>query len=324
MLVTAVIAATGNLSLGSIEFAGGEYNLMPSLVLLTTSAHFASSTVRLYTKPGAYEEMPTLTLVVPLMALALLTLCIFFADTLGPHLQSLSFTWSPYHYAAQAYGLAVMYSYHSGCALSDGHKSLLRAVCLLPFFLAICQPGDVGLGWVLPAAFFRSPGVGEVLLSLRILLTVLIFAAPLILFGVVWRSRSGPMPVISLLLILTNGVWWATLSYRDAFLWATVFHGVQYLAIVTIFDAKDRAARPGGARVRYLSLRFYAMCVALGYGLFHLLPQAYVFAGFGFVESMLLVVAAINVHHFVVDAYIWRLGKGSNRRIVQEGVSVAI
>ena len=35
-------------------------------------------------------------------------------------------------------------------------------------------------------------------------------------------------------------------------------------------------------------------------------------AGFGMAESMLLVVATINIHHFIVDAFIWKLRRGSN------------
>ena len=59
----------------------------------------------------------------------------------------------------------------------------------------------------------------------------------------------------------------------------------------------------------------------LSYGLFNVLPHAYVLAGYGMVESMLLVTAAINVHHFIVDAYIWRLKKSDgNRRIVDQGL----
>jgi hypothetical protein len=39
--------------------------------------------------------------------------------------------------------------------------------------------------------------------------------------------------------------------------------------------------------------------------------------GFGPAESVLLVVAVINIHHFIVDAYIWKLRPGdSNRQVV--------
>ena len=55
--------------------------------------------------------------------------------------------------------------------------------------------------------------------------------------------------------------------------------------------------------------------------LFNCLPLAYVFAGFGRVEATLLVVAAINLHHFIVDAFIWRLKRGdANRRVVDAGL----
>ena len=43
-------------------------------------------------------------------------------------------------------------------------------------------------------------------------------------------------------------------------------------------------------------------------------------AGFGPAESVLLVVAVINIHHFIVDAYIWKLTPGgTNRRVLQAG-----
>jgi hypothetical protein len=45
---------------------------------------------------------------------------------------------------------------------------------------------------------------------------------------------------------------------------------------------------------------------ALGYALFYCWPYAFRMVGFGQAESMLLVIATINVHHFIVDRYIWR------------------
>ena len=78
--------------------------------------------------------------------------------------------------------------------------------------------------------------------------------------------------------------------------------------------------RPGPPGRRYPALRFDGLSLLLGFALFQILPQGYVLAGFGMVESVLLVVAAINIHHFVVDAFIWRLRPGTdNRRIVEAG-----
>jgi hypothetical protein len=142
------------------------------------------------------------------------------------------------------------------------------------------------------------------------------FVAPLVIFV---RSQKGPgrMPVISLLVMMANAAWWIALTMMDAFVWATVFHGLQYLAIVTIFQVKEdlrhAPARPWWA----YALRFYLACLALGYLLFQASPHAFVLAGFSYAQSLLLVVATINIHHFIVDAYIWRLRKDPNYAVVK-------
>ncbi len=59
--------------------------------------------------------MPIVKMVLPMVALGLVTLCMFRADTLGSNLRALYFMCSPYHYAAQTHGLAVMYCYRSEC-----------------------------------------------------------------------------------------------------------------------------------------------------------------------------------------------------------------
>lgn len=313
LVVTLVIVARG-----SYDLIGAE--MLPFVFLAANSAHFASSTVRLYTKPGAREGHAFLTMVFPLVALGLLTLCVFEAGTLGPHLQALYLTWSPYHYAAQAYGLAVMYSYRSGCALSDGDKRLLRRACLLPFFFAFVRGGQgSGLGWILPDGVLAQAWFGQARSVASLALGAAAFAAPLLLFAKVWRSASGPMPAIALVTMVSNAVWWIALPPLQAFFWATIFHGIQYLAIVVVFHVKDRMAMPGNRHGRaYHAFWFYGASLVLAYALFSCLPQAYALAGFGTVESTLLVVAAINVHHFVVDAYIWRLRKDAgNRRVVE-------
>ena len=300
--------------------------IAPYLMLVANSAHFASSTVRLYTKPGAFESWPRLTMVFPLIALALLTVCMFFPGSLGASLQSLYLTWSPYHYAAQAYGLAVMYSYRSGCLLNDSDKRLLRWVSLLPFFYNFTFGADLGLHWLVPGAWIRLPAVELVMQVLYVGLPVLAFVTPALLFARVSRGKAQPMPLISLLVILSNGVWFLVLDSLSAFVWATIFHSLQYLAIIVIFHVKDQMAVPGNSQTAfYHGLRFYALSLVLAYGLFQCLPMAYMWAGFGAVESWLLVFAAINLHHFIVDGFIWRFDKkdrgGANRRIVDSGVS---
>jgi hypothetical protein len=297
---------------------------LPWFLLLVNAAHFAASTVRLYAKPGSLRALPFLTLAFPLVALVVLTVCIADAARLGRHFQSLYLTWSPYHYAAQAYGLAVMYSYRSGCRLAAADKKLLWWASMFAFLYNFATAPEVGVSWLVPPSVLSLGAVGSLRAGLGALLWALALAAPLYVWLKVRRAPSGPMPLIAILAVVANGVWFLVLGPLDAFVWATVFHGVQYLAIATIFHVKDRAAVAGNRHgPLYHTLWFYGASVLLAYALFNLLPLGFVAAGFGKVESMLMVVAAINVHHFVVDAYIWRLKQGDrNRSIVDAGAAV--
>ncbi len=300
--------------------------LLPFFILLSNSAHFAASTVRLYTKPDSLKMLPFLTMAFPLIAIALLTLCLFQAGRWGPFLQALYLTWSPFHYAAQAYGLAVMYGFRSGCQLNPNDKRLLWWVCQIPFFHTFIYGLEGGLRWLVSRETLDSLVVINWLDQHHSAITVVAFLVPLILFVKVWRSSSGPLPLISMLAVVSNSIWWFVLTPLNAFVYATIFHGIQYLAIVIIFHVKDQMSRPDNKhRVVYHVACFYGMSLLLGYGLFQCLPFAYVFAGFGLLESALLVTATINIHHFIVDAYIWRLKQGdSNRRVVETSLSAPI
>ena len=299
--------------------------MLPWIILLSNSSHFAASTVRLYTKPGTRETLPFVTMALPLLTIMLLTLCMYWAGTVGGTIQMLYLMWSPYHYAAQAYGLGVMYSYRSGCNLSPADKSLYWWIALLPFFYANI---DGGLRHLLPqftpeVLFSDQPQVAAAVRQATSMLGIAAIVLPLLLYLKVWRGRSGPMPLISLLTVITNGLWFVVFDYYQAFVWATVFHGIQYLAIVTIFHAREQCALPGNThRPAWHVARFYVLSLLLAYGLFNCWPQAYMFAGFGPAESVLMVVAVINIHHFIIDAYIWRLHKGdSNRKVVDAAVA---
>ncbi len=325
LVIVAIVAMNEGLRLGSVALAGSAISLQWAVALACNSAHFAASSVRLYTKPDSFESLPFVTMAFPLIALGLCTLAVYDAEILGPHVQSLYLTWSPYHYAAQAYGLAVMYSYRSGCLLDPPEKRWLRFACLLPFWLSFVAGPDVGLGWLLPGTWLAATPVAAARGALAHGLAVLVFGAPALLYVASWLRRGRPLPLICVLLPLSNGVWWVVLGYRDAFVWATVFHGLQYLAIAVIFHVRDQMALPGNRHGgAFHALRFYAWSLLLGYGLFECLPQAYLLAGFGVVESMLMVVATINLHHFFVDAFIWRLGsRDGNRQIVERGALAA-
>ena len=305
--------------LGS-EFISTE--TLPYFFLLSNSAHFAASTVRLYTKPGAYQSLPYVTMGLPLIALAVLIGCMFQADRLAPQLTSLYLTWSPFHYAAQSYGLAVMYCYRSGCTLGEQNKKMLWWVAMLPFVYNFVIAANVGLHWLDFGNWLQYPVAQTCLRIFAFTMPIAAFGGIVFLFWRIARTEKQVMPAISGVILFTNAIWWFLLPPLQAFVWATIFHGIQYLAIVIIFHVRDQLAVPENHHSRtYHICWFYGACILLGYGLFHCFPRAFIFMGFGPVESVLLVVAVINIHHFIVDAFIWRLKKTDSNRKIVESVS---
>ncbi|HIF94066.1 MAG TPA: hypothetical protein EYQ60_13260 [Myxococcales bacterium] len=293
-------------------------------ILFSNSAHFASSTVRLYTKPGVdgHQSFPFLKTVLPLMFLAVITISVFSVDTFGKHFRAIYFTWSPYHYAAQAYGLTVMYCYRSGCLLNAANKRLLWWVAMLPFIHNFTLFPAGGLHWLDFGGWLKSPDAIAVLNEFRFYMPRFAFAAVPLLFLRIWRSESRPMPLIGALMLFTNGIWWFILPPMKAFIWATIFHGIQYLAIVIIFHVKDQLARPENRHgVAYHVIWFYGASVALGFVLFDWFPRAYIYAGVAAGTSVMMTVAAINLHHFIVDSFIWRLKKSDNNRGIVDSVT---
>jgi hypothetical protein len=280
----------------------------PAVLLFVNSAHFSASTVRLYTRPGALKELPFLTRGLPLVTLLVLTCSMLFIEWIGVPLVRLYVAWSPFHYGAQAYGLSLIYAYRSGGRLEDLDKRLLRIACLLPF----------------AALLIGGPILGDAFLDTRRALAIVLgwaaFALPALIVSRLYREGRA-LPLISVAILLGNSVWLVALGTVGAFAWATVFHGLQYLGIVTVFHVKERLRRPENVHGwAWHAASFYLPCLAIGYLLFEIWPFAYVLMGFGIAESMLLVTAVINLHHFIVDAYIWKLRQAPNYKIVTDAV----
>jgi hypothetical protein len=198
---------------------------------------------------------------------------------------------------------------------------VLRAACLTPFLAVLIGGRETLVDWLLQGASLANPGLDAARMRAAM---VFGWATLALLAGLsAWLLRTGQaaLPLISLCVVASNCVWLVALNRMNAFVFATFFHGIQYLAIVTVFHVRDQLRRPGNTRGwAYHAGWFYLACLGLGYLLFQVWPYAYVLAGFGLVESALLVTAAINIHHFVVDAFIWKLRQGTNYQIVTDPV----
>jgi hypothetical protein len=283
---------------------------LPLVMLLVTQTHIVASSFRLYTKPGAFRELPFVTMALPLLTLAVLTVCIAFASGLGQHLWALALTWTPFHFSMQTFGIAMLYCHRSSCPLDASERQLLRLTCGLPFLRSLFSGAveGFGIGWLVPPEilYANEARASLMLVSIRAL-DVLTFAAPVALYALL-RHRGRSMPLLALTAVLANGIWFAFFSYVGAFVWANIFHGLQYVVLVGFLYLRDQLASDRNRHGPAYHLALYAgVCIAAGYAMHQCWPLAYTLAGFGPIESAMLVVAIVNVHHFIVDGYIWRL-----------------
>ena len=299
----------------AVYFYPGLASFDPSFTIYTfiliNGAHFAASTLRLYTKPGAKEEFPFLSWGFPVICLLAVGAGLYW-EVLGRNLTALYLTWSPYHYAAQTYGVAVMYAMRSGAKLDSHDKNLIWWVCLLPFVFALLTASDRGLAWLVSPEWLASmPVLSSVHRSIVGMVGIATFGLPLLLFWQLHRLRGKNVPLIVLVLQITNGIWWLTVDYLSAFWWSAIFHSIQYLIIVVALHVKERMAKENpqlGAlhRPEFYIVGFYVMSFVLAGFLFFVLPMAYVPLGFSLGQSILMMTVIINLHHFIVDGFIWR------------------
>ena len=138
-----------------MALSGSSVVELSALLLFANSCHFAASTVRLYTKEGAVRDNPVHSMVYPLLFLLVVGAGVAWDEVLGRNLFYLYLTWSPYHYAAQAYGLAAMYGHRSGSRLDATDVRLLWLVSMLPFVYAFVHAQASGLMWF-PGAFSNA------------------------------------------------------------------------------------------------------------------------------------------------------------------------
>jgi hypothetical protein len=278
--------------------------------ILINGAHFAASTLRLYTKPGAQKEFPLLSRVFPFVCLIAVGFGLW-SPTIGRNITALYFTWSPYHYAMQTYGLAVMFSMKSGAKLDSRDKTQVWLVCLLPFLYSVLTSPDGGLSWFVSKQWLATvPPLMALYKGTVTLVTAATILLPFSLFWQLHRMRGRKVPLIALVLQLTNAMWWLGTTYLNAWFWTAMLHSIQYLIVVVERHVSEQMARTDRHgplhRPAIYAAGFYGVSFVLAVILFFLTPLMYVPFGYTPTQSFTMMTWVINLHHFIVDGFIWR------------------
>lgn len=283
--------------------------------------HHLPGMMRAYGDRLLFERFKYRFLLTPLV---LGSFCVLFALRDLNALVLIAYVWGVWHGLMQTYGFMRIYDVKVG-SVSSLTARLDAAMCVGWFVAAVLvsptrmtkvltdyyQSG----GAVLPSSMVRAA------ITIWLIATALVTVAYVVHLAADWLRGRRPSPAKLLLMITSIAFWWysnvlvANMLVGIALF--EVFHDVQYLTIVWIFNISRVERNPGVGRfTRFLFRRswglagLYAGLVA-AYGSLNLIPPV--------VSSPLLsrsltgLLTASALLHFYYDGFIWKVREPSVR-----------
>ena len=292
-----------------------------SLLVVTFGAtgHHLPGMMRAYGDRQLFRRYRVRFVLAPLF---LLPICILFAHRDLEGLQVMATVWGTWHGIMQVYGFVRIYDakYRSLAPLT---ARLDLLTCLTWFVAAFLHsPGRVSM---LLSAFYRAGGpllppsaFPWVKTSWDVLTAVVTVA---FVANYVWQLRSGhpANPIKLFTMVMSIGFWWYTMvSINNPMLGVAlfeIFHDVQYLAIVWVFNRKRVERDPNvGAftrlvfQPRAIMMLFYVVLV-LAYG--YLAYKVEFVDKEGLQLTLYGAVLASGFLHFYYDGFIWKIREKS-------------
>lgn len=225
-----------------------------------------------------------------------------------------------WHYAVQAFGIALIYCYKRNYIMNNTEKEIFRWFILsMAGFVIIRFLTDQDFS---PRNFYgvAIPFWGPLPIGL-LNASRFIFICLSIAFGFVlvrkFIMEKKLMPVPSLLLILTVAALGLSKGTQNAMMWFYVpgfYHGSQYLAVCLSYFIKERGMPEGMSTwdvgkvaASGVGLKYIGTVILTGCFFYIGIPHFFMQLGFDYALIGGLVLGTVNFHHFITDAAIWRL-----------------
>ncbi len=244
----------------------------------------------------------------------------------GSLMMTIFLTWSPWHYTAQNYGIALMFLGRAGVTISRLEKRLIYSTFILSYALAFASMHTTGnarqYSWVsTPSDGYQFLSLGLPYPNLLLGAITLTYAGVIVAILVLLLRRASLRAIAPTAIMMLSQAFWfslpviiSTFQIRTGFdgweqnpeyyfLWVGMAHAIQYLWI-THYYAKKSSDWSG-------STAYFAKAFAAGAAIWTV--PSLIFApeflgrltfGAGLGE---LIGATVNLHHFVLDGAIWKL-----------------
>lgn len=321
-----VVAQTGAY-LGHPLGSFGIPTYWPAAVL--GAMHFGMSYRLAYGRPGAVRERPVALAIFPIALAAALMVIVLVTVLSGTEatrnstraLVTVVFLTTTWHYIKQVYGIVRLGARYRGITLTAVDVRVLR-YCLYPLWL-------VGAAQVLSIGTSTryaglSIGLGLVPAFVFSVVRVIGLACAVAIASVVWRSarRHQVWPPALMVAPYAAAFLWllAPTDYLGATLALGALHGVQYLACCYRAEVATSGSLSPRTALRWVEVFGGAACGGLLLTVW--LPQR-LNMSVATSDAPLLFTAVcfvfLNLHHYVIDAVIWRSGGQLVRSMTELG-----
>ena len=294
--------------------------------LVTNAPHYGATLMRVYEQRADRRKYAFFTIYVTL-ALALLFVAGLHVVWVGSALITLYITWSPWHFAGQNYGLALMFLRRRGIDVPAALKHLFYASFICSFLLVfLLAHGPIQALGIFPVPSFQREVYGFLALGLPELPTQVALVAVAIAYVgslggaivmLLRRARARDLAP-TLCLVALQAMWFSVpaalaasgaltfTSFALSSVWIAFAHSLQYLWVTSYYARRSEGSR---------GLPSYLLR-ALAWG-----SAVTVFPALAFAPALLgtlsfhaglaiLLFAIVNLHHFLLDGAIWKLRDG--------------
>jgi tetratricopeptide (TPR) repeat protein len=283
--------------------------------------HHLPGMLRAYGDRALFARFRTRFVIAPLLLVAG---CVLLAFKAKAALVLAAFAWGSWHGAMQVHGFARIYDAKAG-SVSRLTAHLDQALMLSWFATALAW-SDLRVHYLVDHALQSGLPVPEPATVTALRLGVFVATAAVTLAwiaraGQQWRAGTPPSPIKVALQVTTIAFYaYANLVVSDlliAVVLFEIFHDVQYLSIVWLFNRKRADSGAGaGAFTRWLFrpraallVVYVGLCFAYG---------SLNYVGAGLPESAIAtvlagVLAASGFLHFYFDGFIWKLREAQTR-----------
>lgn len=317
--VDALCAGGASLLLVGALLAMGRFSASPAILgpfvalnVLLNWPHFMGSYQLLYSSPGVLRKHPFAAAYVPAGLIAYATAAALFYSREPLFFYAFHAAASIYlawHYTGQAWGTMAAFAHVEGTRFDEGARGLARSnLRVLLAWHAL---------WAVHLVAAKAGFSG--LTRAYQVMTVAAAASAALGAAALWRFRraAGRLPATVLLPWLAIHSWYVLIYfYPLALFWVQLAHATQYLLFPLRVNGNRALARQEEPSLES-GAGYFVLLIGLGAAAFWAAPwlaERVAAWGASGVPAGLLVIDALNIHHYFVDGCIWKLSNPEVRR----------